>query len=171
MRTNWEELKKRGLLERVVQSNKNVLIPDDVIKSIKLEQKEKEKILKNSNTDLFSHPQNKILLKIKEEIPDVNLIENYNKAIPKRKFEIDIALIDYKIAIEVDGFRSHGISKAGFDRDRKKDRLLQLNGWLVYRFTAKEINSDIDMVISEIKDLINYRKTLAPPLLTWGILS
>jgi very-short-patch-repair endonuclease len=44
---------------------------------------------------------------------------------------IDFALIDYKIAIEIDG-QQHLLSER-IERDKKKDLLLKNNGWTVYR--------------------------------------
>lgn len=45
------------------------------------------------------------------------------------------------LLFELDGYRSHGLSKAGFKSDRENDRLTLLGGFLTFRFYATEILS------------------------------
>ncbi len=164
LRLSWEDIKEKGLIDRVLKSNKDLIIPNDVVvmeKEKNNNENNKKNIIKNSNTSSENHPQKKLLKAIKERFSGAVVEENYKKGVPNRKFEIDIAFIDLMIAVEIDGFRSHGISKAGFKRDREKDRLLQYNGWIVYRFSAGEINKDINKVVEEIGLLVNKR-TLTP---------
>jgi very-short-patch-repair endonuclease len=56
-----------------------------------------------------------------------------------RRFEIDFALPDEKIAIEVDGWQWHGTPDR-FHRDRERDVLLQGDGWATLRFTHQQIH-------------------------------
>lgn len=67
---------------------------------------------------------------------------DYKGAVPERRFEIDCALVEYRIACEVDGWRNHGSSKASFNRDREKDYLLSLQGWVILRIPAGLICKD-----------------------------
>jgi very-short-patch-repair endonuclease len=157
MRISWNELNERGLVDRVLSANKDVLVPSSIAKHIKIEEKRKELIVKNSNTDSDNHPQKILLKSIVEKFKNIVIEVDFKKAVPGRRFEIDIALMDYQIAIEVDGFRSHGISKVGWLRDRKKDRLLQLNGWVVLRFSAGEVFKDLENVILEIERFVSKR--------------
>lgn len=54
------------------------------------------------------------------------------------RYRIDIALPRQKIAIECDGYRWHSSKKAKA-RDRRKDEYLEKEGWIVFRFTGREI--------------------------------
>jgi len=76
-------------------------------------------------------------------------------------YRIDIALFlelgsnSYKLAIECDGHDYHERTEKQARRDKKKDRYLQSQGWLIARFTGSEIYKNpckclekaIDMVI------------------------
>lgn len=77
------------------------------------------------------------------------LIPNiYDSKTPGIEYEIDFALyggsIDnpVKVAIECDGLRSHGHRKV--KRDRRKEVNLQADGWIVMRFTSKEIHEELN---------------------------
>lgn len=58
-----------------------------------------------------------------------------------------------KIVVECDGFAFHQ-DKETFERDRLRDRLLQLNGYRVIRFSGSEINRDPAKVAMELFDLL-----------------
>jgi hypothetical protein len=58
------------------------------------------------------------------------------------KFRLDLAYPDAKIAIEYDGWESHS-SRSSFDSDRRRDRILQVNGWVVLRLTSKTSDAEI----------------------------
>ena len=56
-------------------------------------------------------------------------------------FILDFAILDKKIAIEVDGEKWHN-SKEAMKRDRFKDYQLKREGWKVIRIKEKEISKD-----------------------------
>jgi len=56
-------------------------------------------------------------------------------------FVLDFAIIDKKIAIEVDGKKWHS-SKKAIRRDRFKDYQLKREGWRVIRIKEGEISKD-----------------------------
>ncbi len=58
------------------------------------------------------------------------------------RFRLDFAYPDQKIAIEYDGWEWHS-SRSAFDRDRRRDRMLQLAGWTVLRITSQTSDSDL----------------------------
>jgi hypothetical protein len=58
-----------------------------------------------------------------------------------------------KLIIECDGFQYHN-SKTTFESDRKRDRLLKMNGYQVIRFSGAEIHKDPISVSSELFDFI-----------------
>jgi len=63
--------------------------------------------------------------------------------------EIDFALVDARIAIEVDG-RAHHTDRRAFERDRQRQNHLVLGGWLVLRFTWEQITGRPAEVVTAI---------------------
>lgn len=74
----------------------------------------------------------------------------YPDVVPGRKFRIDIALPEIRLAIEVDGWEWHGKHKGDFERDRERQNLLTIHGWRILRFTAGNIRKDITSVLDAI---------------------
>lgn len=54
-----------------------------------------------------------------------------------------------RIVIEVDGAQ-HLSNADAYRRDRRKDRLLQQNAYLVLRFLAEDVSKDLDSVLDSI---------------------
>lgn len=107
----------------------------------------------------MSPPQAKLWVLVKLAWPNLATSE-YKDSIPNRKFTLDIAFVDIKAACEVDGWNFHGRFKAGFHRDREKDKLLMLNGWKTIRFTAKEINADGIGCLRIIEQIIGIKSAI-----------
>ena len=63
--------------------------------------------------------------------------------------EIDFLCADAKIAIEIDGAQHLGDAEA-YRRDRKKDVLLQENGYRVLRFLAEDLGKRLDVILDAI---------------------
>lgn len=80
--------------------------------------------------------------------------EDFVGAVPGRKFELDLALPEVRLGVEVDGWQYHGQHKASFLRDRDKDYLLSLQGWLVVRVQAGLIVSDPHEAISRVRSFL-----------------
>lgn len=74
--------------------------------------------------------------------------------IANRKFRIDIAFIEQKIAIEVDGWAYHGKHRSAHAKDRQRQNLLVSNGWRVLRFTTGEIFGDMPAVLAMIQTVL-----------------
>jgi very-short-patch-repair endonuclease len=79
------------------------------------------------------------------------LVWEFQGAVPGRKFRLDIAIPENKLAIEVDGWEFHGKFLSDFKRDRARDRALVRNGWRVLRFYAEEIHADPHLLAKEIE--------------------
>lgn len=60
----------------------------------------------------------------------------------KDRFRLDLAYPDAKVAIEYDGWDTHR-TRTAFDADRRRDRILQLNGWVVLRLTSQTSDTEI----------------------------
>jgi Protein of unknown function (DUF559) len=69
---------------------------------------------------------------------------------------VDFADAALKLAVEADGWAHHG-SRAQQRRDKRRDRRLVQEGWLVLRFTADEILGNLDAVIDEIQAVRSTR--------------
>lgn len=70
--------------------------------------------------------------------------------------EIDFALLDLRIAIEVDG-RAHHSDRRSFERDRARQNELTLQGWLVLRFTWEQITNNPGWVIAAVRAAVRQR--------------
>jgi very-short-patch-repair endonuclease len=63
--------------------------------------------------------------------------------------EVDFLFADARVVIEVDGLQ-HLESADAYRRDRRKDLLLQENGYLVLRFLASDLGKHLDTVLDTI---------------------
>ena len=73
--------------------------------------------------------------------------------------EVDLLCVDARIAIEIDG-KQHLTDTNAYRRDRRKDRLLQENGYLVLRFLAEDIGKYLDDVLDTILRALLRTKVL-----------
>lgn len=62
--------------------------------------------------------------------------------VQSRKFFIDAAYPDQRVALEYQGFDPHR-TRTAFDADAKRTRLLTRAGWTVLYFTSKDTDADI----------------------------
>jgi very-short-patch-repair endonuclease len=63
--------------------------------------------------------------------------------------EVDLLCADARLAIELDGGQ-HLADPVAYRRDRRKDQLLQENGYFVLRFLAEDAGKDLDAVLDAI---------------------
>ena len=70
--------------------------------------------------------------------------------------EVDLLCAEARIAIELDGGQ-HLASVEAYRRDRRKDVLLQENGYLVLRFLAEDIGKCLDPVLDTILRALSIR--------------
>lgn len=63
--------------------------------------------------------------------------------------EVDLLCPDARLAIELDGPQHLGDAEA-YRRDRRKDQLLQENGYLVLRFLTEDVSKDLQRVLDAI---------------------
>ncbi len=62
-------------------------------------------------------------------------VREFEGAVPGRRYRLDVALPEARIALEVDGFRHHGKHLEDFRRDRVRQNLLVISGWRVLRLS------------------------------------
>jgi hypothetical protein len=67
--------------------------------------------------------------------------------------EVDFLWPEQRLVVETDGERFHD-NPLAFERDRKRDRVLQLHGYGVVRFTHAQIEKEPDAVITTIRRLL-----------------
>jgi superfamily II DNA or RNA helicase/very-short-patch-repair endonuclease len=73
--------------------------------------------------------------------------------------EVDLWCAESRLAIEVDG-PQHLADPVAYRRDRRKDQLLQENGYFVLRFLAEDVARDLDAVLNAILRTLSHCSTL-----------
>jgi len=72
------------------------------------------------------------------------------------KMEVDLLATRNRVAIELDGGQ-HFADADAYRRDRRKDILLQENGYLVLRFLAEDVGKQLDAVLDAILRALTNR--------------
>jgi superfamily II DNA or RNA helicase len=73
--------------------------------------------------------------------------------------EVDMLCTDARVAVELDGAQ-HLADADAYRRDRRKDLLLQENGYLVLRFLAEDVGTELAMVLDAILRALSQRGTI-----------
>ena len=76
-----------------------------------------------------------------------------------RRMEVDFLDAEANIVIELDGHYHFG-SLDDYRRDRRKDRLLQQQGFLVLRFLAEDVVRDLEDILDAVDQALASRKSL-----------
>lgn len=71
--------------------------------------------------------------------------------------EVDLLCADTRVAVELDGAQHLG-DPAAYRRDRRKDQLLQEDGYLVLRFLAEDVGKNLDLVLDAILRVVSRRR-------------
>jgi very-short-patch-repair endonuclease len=74
--------------------------------------------------------------------------------------EVDLLCADARLAIELDGGQ-HLADPIAYRRDRRKDQLLQKNGYFVLRFLAEDVGKELDAVLDAVQRVLPRRHQLA----------
>lgn len=77
------------------------------------------------------------------------------------QMEVDLLCDDARVVVEIDGRQHLGDAEA-YRRDRRKDRLLQENGFVVLRFLAEDIARDLDAILDGILRSVTARSRPIP---------
>jgi very-short-patch-repair endonuclease len=70
-----------------------------------------------------------------------------------RWMECDCVWPSHRLVVELDSRRFHG-TRAAFERDRARDRVLQAAGWRVVRITWRQLHDDADRVAADLRGLL-----------------
>jgi very-short-patch-repair endonuclease len=76
-------------------------------------------------------------------------------------FEVDFAIVRERVVLECDGWSSHGLDRAQFERDRRRDAALIAGGWVVLRFTWTQIIRRPASVADAIRRTLEQRAPAA----------
>lgn len=87
---------------------------------------------------------------------------NAHVAVAGRFFEVDCLWRAPRLIVELDGGFVHGTWRSS-ERDRERDRLLQVDGWRVVRITWRQLSNDAPAVIADLRRLLR-QKARAPTL-------
>jgi superfamily II DNA or RNA helicase/very-short-patch-repair endonuclease len=77
--------------------------------------------------------------------------------------EADLLCADTRVVVELDGAQ-HLADPVAYRRDRRKDQLLQENGYFVLRFLAEDVGKDLDAVLDAILRTLIRRGSPAVPV-------
>lgn len=123
-----------------------------------------EQIAKKTGTPLakVAKPKNKravsqerLWAAVHERWPSA--VEEY-RPLDSRRFKIDIAFVDIKVAIEIEGWENHGKYKKAHQTDCKRTNLIALEGWTFLRFYHGEIMNTLDDVLAVIERMIAVKQ-------------
>jgi very-short-patch-repair endonuclease len=73
--------------------------------------------------------------------------------------EVGLLCGDARLAVELDGGQ-HLADAVAYRRDRRKDQLLQENGYLVLRFLAEDVGLELDSVLDAILRALTRRHAI-----------
>jgi very-short-patch-repair endonuclease len=73
------------------------------------------------------------------------------------QMEVDLLCAEARLAVELDGGQ-HLADAEAYRRDRRKDLLLQENGYFVLRFLAEDVGQRLDMVLDAILRALSHRR-------------
>jgi superfamily II DNA or RNA helicase/very-short-patch-repair endonuclease len=79
--------------------------------------------------------------------------------------EVDLLCADARVAVELDGAQ-HLADPIAYRRDRRKDQLLQENGYFVLRFLAEDVGKELEEVLDAILRCLTHRSSRAATFLT-----
>ena len=75
------------------------------------------------------------------------------------RLEVDLLCAEARVAVELDGAQ-HLADPVAYRRDRRKDQLLQENGYLVLRFLAEDVGKELDLVLDAILRSLSHLRVL-----------
>jgi very-short-patch-repair endonuclease len=103
-----------------------------------------------------------------ESLPETRNRFQLNAALPIAfdgfgTLEVDLLCADARVALELDGAQ-HLVDPVAYRRDRRKDQLLQENGYVILRFLAEDVGKELDAVLDAILRVVCRPRgtTLAP---------
>lgn len=84
-------------------------------------------------------------------------VGNRETLIDGQRFFVDIAFVAEKVAVEIDG-RLHDTRRDIAVNDRRRQNLLELDGWLVLRFTAEMLRGSPELFVEQVRRALRRRR-------------
>lgn len=81
----------------------------------------------------------------------------YPVAIPNGIAVVDFAFVEYRIAVEADGFRWHS-GRRRWDHDRARRNALTLLGWIVIHVTWRQLRDRPREIVEAVRTAISLRQ-------------
>jgi very-short-patch-repair endonuclease len=78
---------------------------------------------------------------------------NFAVRLDGKRYVVDLAFVEQRIAIEIDGYGPHS-QRGAFQNDRTKGNALIKAGWTLLRFTWSDLHDRPDYVIATIRALL-----------------
>jgi len=75
--------------------------------------------------------------------------------------EVDFFCADSRVVVELDGAQ-HLADAEAYRRDRRRDAMLQQNGYFVLRFLAEDAGKRLDHILDTILATLVHRHVLRP---------
>jgi hypothetical protein len=76
---------------------------------------------------------------------------------PRLVAELDWAYVSSKVALEFDGYGVHLRSLEAFERDRERQNEVEILGWHVMRFTARQVRDRPGLVADQVARMLDAR--------------
>ncbi len=97
-----------------------------------------------------------------ESLPETAGLFRLNVELPipfdgRGRMEVDLLWAEGRVAIELDGGQ-HLADAEAYRRDRRKDALLQENGYFVLRFLAEDAGKHLDAVLDAVRRCLSHRR-------------
>jgi len=73
------------------------------------------------------------------------------------RMEVDFLCAEAGVVIELDGAQ-HLADAEAYRRDRRKDALLQQNGYFVLRFLAEDVGKNLDLILDTVLTALAHRE-------------
>lgn len=73
--------------------------------------------------------------------------------------EVDLAWPEVRLGVEFDGWKQHG-SRSAFFRDRARDRAAHSFGWVILRYTWRDVTGDRESMIAQLRRAYESRALL-----------
>ena len=155
---DFEALVAKGLIPKAIQ--------DDALGAFKRSSRRK-----NGRRKLLNHNACSIIPTMPADILYHHLVRIYGRHVSGglmvmeltftplgRRWRLDMAMPSLKLGIELDGWKSHGLYRDSFLRDREKSLWFERRGWRVVRFSANQIREELNDVLLAIVQIMAHCK-------------
>jgi hypothetical protein len=90
-------------------------------------------------------------------LPETNILLRFGEV----AYEADCLWRDAGVIVELDGHRAHG-TRAAFEKDRERDRRMQVAGWQVIRVTWRQLQTPVPL-IQDLRQLLSHESAVGRP--------